>query len=92
MTNIEWVWIIIMPVTFFVTFLVTFIVYHELIDSFLYSLIGFILANIIIPVADATFNLRLYAIGYYQGFVIVGMLAIGISITLAMIVKKLKRR
>ncbi len=90
MTNIHWEWIIILPAIFVISYLLAYRICKNLGYSFIYSFTGFVLANLIIIIGTSySFVLRPYVFSnYYLGMAILGILTIGISTSLALIIKK----
>jgi len=91
MTNIHWEWIIILPAILIISYLLAYSICKNLGYSFIYSFTGFVLANLIIIIGTSYSSvLRPYVFNYYLGMAILGILTIGISTSLALIIKKFK--
>ncbi|MBE0523630.1 MAG: hypothetical protein IBX40_04765 [Methanosarcinales archaeon] len=93
MTNIHWEWIIILPAIFITSYLLVYRICKNLGYSFIYSFVGFVLANLIIIIIGTSYSfvLRPYVFSnYYLGMAILGILTIGISTSFALGIKKFK--
>jgi hypothetical protein len=91
MTNIHWEWIILLPAIFIISYFFTYRICKNLMYSFIYSFVGFVVANLIIFIGTYYFwVLRPFFFNYYLGMAILGILTIGISTSLATGIKKFK--